>query len=629
MCDLKQFQPDHSPSLDCSNYCGTNQQECTGSSLGDATCADVSCSGGGIPTCTETCVVDYSPCKKGPDEISFDLVVHTGSKGFSTEWKITNGDTLVLDNTNDNNGGDDYYDDDDDYYLGTVDDDKWDRGNSFYLNHVSMNENHCLPRECYKFEISTNGTNNVNADTDVIDYLLMVDGEVIGSTDTSKPGKKKHHLGTCTAAPQPPTLKPSTKPSAMPSATAFPSLLPSVTSSPSFKPSILPTLFPSQSSNPSSSFNPTLFPSETLSSHPTQKPSNLRSLPPSLSAYPTIVSANVFVNFMHINPPAIESVSFHDTIAAPISIDVFDSHIVVGNPNVDSNTGAAYLFEVSGSYQLTLLAYDRDDDDWFGYSVSIYNDLIAIGSPGKFRMNRMGKVYVYHISGDFFAKLKPPASLENDAFGLSVAISNLHIIVGSPLNEGGKAYIFTTQLKPILAPIEITRKDLGMSDRFGWSISLSNEIMVIGARGQDNDRGAVFIYKVSGVFIAKLTAEDGVEQDWFGDSVSIHRHKIVVGAHLHARKGAAYMFDTLGNSGKVLELGNSEDFGKFGKFVVMTDGYVAVRTKGSVLIYNTLGEMLASRNVPGLGGIAMTDDILICFDDMNESITVMKHRDSA
>ena len=68
MCDLQSFQLEDSNSLNCSNYCGTVDEECNSTSVGDAQCVDVGCSGPGKPTCTSLCRLDYSSCSADVDE---------------------------------------------------------------------------------------------------------------------------------------------------------------------------------------------------------------------------------------------------------------------------------------------------------------------------------------------------------------------------------------------------------------------------------------------------------------------------------------------------------------------------------------------------------------------------------
>ena len=157
LCDLKQFHPDHSPNLDCSNYCDTVDEQCTSWELHSASCSDIGCNKGGSPTCTNKCVLDYSSCEPGPEDIFFQLSIRTGNKGWGTEWTVMDESSVILlDNAN------------------------------FYRNHAFFNEFRCFPNECYKFRVSINGESSSDPSTEVIDYLLRVDQDIVGKTNPSR-----------------------------------------------------------------------------------------------------------------------------------------------------------------------------------------------------------------------------------------------------------------------------------------------------------------------------------------------------------------------------------------------------------------------------------------------------------
>ena len=77
-------------------------------------------------------------------------------------------------------------------------------------------------------------------------------------------------------------------------------------------------------------------------------------------------------------------------------------------------------------------------------------------------------------------------------------------------------------------------------DYFGGAVDISGDWAVVGASyhdGVDNNEGAVYVYRYDGVnwiFDQKLTADDAVDSDRFGQAVSVdgdrlcHRHFFVV-----------------------------------------------------------------------------------------------------
>ena len=185
----------------------------------------------------------------------------------------------------------------------------------------------------------------------------------------------------------------------------------------------------------------------------------------------------------------------------------------------------------------------------------------------------------------------PPSSLligaaESDEFGISVAVHGETVIVGAHLDDHtdgdgdtdddeGAAYVFT---KPgsgdwadATETAKLTASDSAANDKFGISVSLDDDTVVVGAhQPQYEENGAnvevgpgaayVFTKPASGGWAgntdgAKFTAPDGAANDEFGVSVAIDIDAVVVGAHLHdvganANAGAAYVFTRDSNSGK-------------------------------------------------------------------------------
>jgi hypothetical protein len=87
---------------------------------------------------------------------------------------------------------------------------------------------------------------------------------------------------------------------------------------------------------------------------------------------------------------------------------------------------------------------------------------------------------------------------------------------------------------------------------FGRSVAVEGETIVIGARGADGfvpESGAAFVFQRTGGIwseIAKLSADDGVGGDYFGESLAISGGTVVVGANRDddagTNSGSAYVF---------------------------------------------------------------------------------------
>ena len=249
------------------------------------------------------------------------------------------------------------------------------------------------------------------------------------------------------------------------------------------------------------------------------------------------------------------------------SVSISDNRIVVGAWGDDDNgdySGSAYVFtpnEVDPNNWLQrakLTASDAAAHEWFGSSVSTSGDRIVVGA------------YCESLSGDGFdsayvftpnevdpnnwvqrTKLAASDAASGDRFGSSVSISGDRIVVGAhgdddTITGSGSAYVFTpneVDTNNWVQRAKLTASDPGHSDYFGRSISISGDRIVVGAYKND-DTGSAYVFTPdeldpnNWLQRAKLTASDGYAYDYFGRSVSISGNGIVVGAYFDDDNGA-------------------------------------------------------------------------------------------
>ncbi len=142
--------------------------------------------------------------------------------------------------------------------------------------------------------------------------------------------------------------------------------------------------------------------------------------------------------------------------------------------------------------------------------------------------------------------------------GYSVDLDSNFIIVGAPghNNNTGAVFVLQNDGYNLISVALLTASDGEVNDQFGISVRISNNTIVVGAMGDDDngtDAGAAYVFEkpISGwadmTETAKLKASDGEAGDIFGKSVSIYQSDIVIGAHLDddngADAGAAYVFE--------------------------------------------------------------------------------------
>ncbi|MBL1217872.1 MAG: hypothetical protein D8M59_10300 [Planctomycetes bacterium] len=242
------------------------------------------------------------------------------------------------------------------------------------------------------------------------------------------------------------------------------------------------------------------------------------------------------------------------------SVAVDGSTAVVGAPlddEVVNDSGAAYVFDLATGLQLVkLLPADGHQDDYFGSAVAISGTTVVIGSRLDDDNGRdSGSAYVFDITtGQQIAKLVPEDGASQDFFGHAVAVNGSVAAVGAHLNDergtdAGAVYLFDAatgvQRAKLLADDGVTL------DRFGYSLALCDETLLIGAPDEgDNgvNAGAAYVFNVStGIQSGKLLAPDGEWYEYFGWSTALQGDHALIGAYRDnaqgTASGSAYLFD--------------------------------------------------------------------------------------
>lgn len=208
-----------------------------------------------------------------------------------------------------------------------------------------------------------------------------------------------------------------------------------------------------------------------------------------------------------------------------------------------------------------LLAPDGQPQDRFGRSVALSADgltLVAGASDDDIGAGpNQGSAYVYALENGHFTYKQQlfVSGVSIQEFGRSVSINGTTIAIGAPGedNNRGAVYLFTkngdiwTQQQR-LAPFNPSN-----GDYFGASVSLAGETLAIGTSetiGFNANQGATYIFTRNGVTWsqqAKLLASDGEASDSFGASVALSGESVLIGAPgdtvgLTSQQGSAYVF---------------------------------------------------------------------------------------
>ncbi|CAM9325950.1 unnamed protein product, partial [Ectocarpus fasciculatus] len=230
------------------------------------------------------------------------------------------------------------------------------------------------------------------------------------------------------------------------------------------------------------------------------------------------------------------------------------STIVVGSPyakkNIDGaviNCGVVHVFELDSLLDLhveIIELYPRDGGqyDEFGKAVAIVDDMIAVSAA--YHDNGRGKVYIYHREDSVWQYI---SFLAADVDGLSyfgrsvaatkdmIAVSALH---GNNATERSSAFVFEKKSKDKdwMQVNHLTPSKGKLGDEYGISISLTTDMLVIGARYSSfnfDKSGAAYVYEIDSDLswseTAILTPADAIPFGFFGDTVAIGDGFVAVG----------------------------------------------------------------------------------------------------
>lgn len=215
--------------------------------------------------------------------------------------------------------------------------------------------------------------------------------------------------------------------------------------------------------------------------------------------------------------------------------------------------------------QAKLAAGGGQPEDAFGEAVAAGGDVVLIGAPGDDHAGPgSGAAYVFRFDGiDWVQEAKLTASDANgvDLFGHGVAVDGSLAAVGAyqPLFGNGAAYVFSHGPTGWIEQAKLTAADGGLDDQFGISIDIADDVVLIGAHRDDDhgdNSGAAYVFRFNwstGAWEpeAKLTASDAGPGAGFGYAVSISGNVAVVGANNDTEfdeSGAAYVFRFDGTS---------------------------------------------------------------------------------
>ncbi len=363
-------------------------------------------------------------------------------------------------------------------------------------------------------------------------------------------------------------------------------------------------------------------------------------------AYVKASNAETFDEFAHsmaLSGDTLVVGAFREDSAA-VGVDGDESD----NGAIDA--GAVYVFrrDATGiwSQQAYLKPANTDPVDGFGVSVALDGDTLVVGASledsnavgingdgGDNSAVDSGAVYVFtrDAGGDWSqqAYLKASNTDAGDQFGGAVALSGDTLAVGAVFerskstgvdgsqssnswSEAGAVYVFTRdELGTWSQQAYLKASNTGSGDRFGDSLAISGDTLVVGAPLEDSaargingfqadnkalSAGAAYIFSrdPAGTWIQQvyLKGSNTDSQDRFGHSLALNGDMLVVGASEDSNAiggpadnsarnaGAAYLFERDANGTwsetAYLKASNTDAGDQFGSAIALGDAFLVI-----------------------------------------------------
>lgn len=212
--------------------------------------------------------------------------------------------------------------------------------------------------------------------------------------------------------------------------------------------------------------------------------------------------------------------------------------LLVGSPDEPEAgvvTGAVHAFERQAGLWTEvqrLLPGDLVDGGQFGAALALSRERVAIAG----RVH--GRVEIFNLEAGGWvhaATIHPPADAAGFIHGYHVSLLGSRLLVGAPpeffIFGPGKAYLYEESGGNWSQVAVLSGSIADPLDQFGTSVTLGEDVAVVGAPFTSNGNGAVYVYREEASWMeTAVFTVDGALQAGFGRSVLVDERRLLAGA---------------------------------------------------------------------------------------------------
>ena len=255
------------------------------------------------------------------------------------------------------------------------------------------------------------------------------------------------------------------------------------------------------------------------------------------------------------------------------AVAVSADYRVVGAPRAErdglTDVGMVTVYDSTNQLLTTIAHPDPNNSDRFGYSLALSGATLVVGASrhDEEAIEAAGVAYVFNLASGTpeipIFTLDNPSPENFDQFGHAVAIDGDTVVVSAYLEDiaaaqdAGNVYVYDLASgTPTLPVVNLPNPLPESGDRFGWSVALDGDTVVVGAFMDDvgaADSGTIYVFDLAdptpSIPIETISNPIPEPIDQFGGAVAVSGNLIAAGARVDdvgaTNAGTVYIFDLL------------------------------------------------------------------------------------